>query len=112
MYNHGVSSNLYDRNLEVDDYNLYDTDCFDNAKTDIKMRDIQPGQAEENLENTVVYGTLTDDFDMKSKLQKDIILQKTVLMILKVLPEVRASEEFREVNLPFMTKHTNVGYPS
>lgn len=29
----------------------------------------------------------------------------------KAIPNVRSSDKFEEVNLPFMNKHTNVGYP-
>lgn len=93
----------------IDSKQFYDVDCWDNLKENI--RDIQPGQGKERLEISQKYGVPTKSINLKHMLKHDIILQKAVEIVCSELPCVRASHEFKVVNAPFLTKHTNVSYP-
>lgn len=108
-YNPSVTGKLYDTSLPVDSKQLYNIDCWDNFKDN--MRDIQPGQGEERRKVSIEYGKPTKEVDILWKLKHDITFQKAVDVVVELLPQVRASEEFHQINLPFMTKHTNVSYP-
>lgn len=99
----------YDFSLPVDSSQFYDVDCWDNLKEN--MRDIQPGQFNERRKVSIEYGTPTKNFDIVKMLKTDIVLQKAVEIIVNELPYVKASKEFKQVNLPFLTKHTNVSFP-
>nr|QAA77647.1 RNA-dependent RNA polymerase [Kumba picobirna-like virus] len=103
------TSKVYDENkplLSVDHYNVQ---CWQNNKEN--WRDIQPGQADERLAAAEEYTKATDSKRVFDLLERDKLFQKAVLLVLNALPEVRASEEFLEINLPFMSKHTNVNDP-
>jgi len=100
----------YDRTLPLRSKRHYDCDCYQNLKEN--MRDIQPGQEDERKKNLSIFARPTKSvFNVKAALQKDVVFQKTIELVMDVLPSVRASDEFHEINLPFMSKHTNVSYP-
>jgi hypothetical protein len=103
------TSKKYDENLPLTSYKHYGVQCWQNNKDN--WRQIQPGQADERKEAADIYTRATDAKKVYDLLEKDVIFQKAVMLVLNQLPEVRASEEFKEINLPFMTKHTNVGSP-
>lgn len=92
--------------LSVEHYNVQ---CWQNLKDN--WRDIQPGQADERKAAAADYTRATDSKKIFSLLEGDRVFQKAVLLVMSQIPEVRASEEFLEVNLPFMSKHTNVNDP-
>jgi len=108
-YNLDGKDGKYNFDLPIDSKQFYDVDCWDNLKED--MRDIQPGQEAERLEISKKYGKPTKPINLRRMLQHDLTLQKAVELICSELPFVRASHEFKEINLPFMTKHTNVSFP-
>lgn len=103
------TNKLYDENLPLLDYRHYGVQCWQNNKDN--WRQIQPGQADERKEAVKVYARATDPKKVYDLMTKDPIFQKAVMLVLNQMPEVRAAEEFKEINLPFMTKHTNVGSP-
>nr|QIJ70078.1 RNA-dependent RNA polymerase [Mischke partiti-like virus] len=98
----------YNDNLDLLDKDHYDVQCWSNRHEN--FRQIQPGQAEERLEATREYTRATKRIGLIQKLRSDPVLQKAVLLVFNQLPEVKASNQFLEINLPFMTKHSNVGY--
>lgn len=103
------TSKEYDENkplLSVDHYNVQ---CWQNLKDN--QRDIQPGQAKERVEAAKEYSVATDATKVLQLLKNDIVFQKAVKLVLDALPYVKASNEFTEINLPFMSKHTNVSDP-
>lgn len=108
-YNHDGKDKKYNFELPIDSKQFYDVDCWDNLKDN--MRDIQPGQEKERLSVSKEYGKPTRAINLRRMLKHDIIFQKAVELICSELPFVRATREFKQVNLPFMTKHTNVSYP-
>jgi hypothetical protein len=108
-FNPSKTGKIYDTKTPIGSDLLYNTDCWDNLKDD--MRDIQPGQAEERLKMTQTYGKPTKEVDIVRLLKHDTAFQKAVDVVCELLPSVKASEEFHEVNLPFMNKHTSVSYP-
>lgn len=103
------TSKVYDENKPLLSKDHYDVQCWQNLKEN--MRDIQPGQADERRKAANEYTVETKAVGIKEKLLKDPVFQKSVELVFKHLPDVKASNEFLEINLPFMTKHTNVGYP-
>lgn len=103
------TSDKYDENLPLLDKRHYDVQCWLNLKEN--MRDIQPGQAKQRDEFAHEYTRATKSFNLRDKLRNDPVFRKAVKLVFNALPEVKASNEFTEINLPFMTKHTNVGYP-
>lgn len=103
------TSKVYDENLPLLDARHYGVQCWQNNKDN--WRQIQPGQADERKEAAKKYTRATDAMMVYNLLEKDVVFQKAVMLVLSQMPEVRASDEFKEINLPFMTKHTNVGDP-
>nr|UDL14459.1 MAG: putative RNA-dependent RNA polymerase [Picobirnaviridae sp.] len=108
-YNGQGKSKKYNFSLPIDSKQFYDVDCWDNLKEN--MRDIQPGQEKERLAVSRLYSEPTKEFNLRRKLKTDLVLQKAVELVCQTLPSVRATHEFKEINLPFMNKHTNVSYP-
>ena len=103
------SKTEYDENLPLLSVDHYNVQCWQNLKEN--MRDIQPGQADERLKASEEYTRATETVGVRKMLESDPIFQKAVEWVFKMLPDVKASNKFTEINLPFMTKHTNVGYP-
>jgi hypothetical protein len=99
----------YDESLPLLDKRHYDVQCWLNLKEN--MRDIQPGQAKQRQESAKEYSRATKTYGIIKLLKNDLVFQKAVLLVFNSLPEVKANKNFTEINLPFMTKHTNVGYP-
>lgn len=99
----------YDESKPLTSKSHYDVQCWQNLKEN--MRDIQPGQEKEREQAALEYTRVTNSARVISRLKDDIIFQKAVMLVFNSLPEVKASKEFTEINLPFMSKHTNVGFP-
>nr|UDL14561.1 MAG: putative RNA-dependent RNA polymerase [Picobirnaviridae sp.] len=104
------SSDEYDENLPLLDRRHYDVQCHQNFKEN--MRDIQPGQADARRKMAHDYTKPTSNTceQIIHMLETDIVFQKAVTLVLDGMPAVKASDEIREIDLPFMTKHTGVGY--
>lgn len=99
---------VYDENLPLLDERHYNVQCWQNVHDD--FRQIQPGQAEERKEAAEEYTRATRSIGLIQKIKNDPVLQKAILLVFNQLPEVKASNQFLEINLPFMNKHSNVGY--
>lgn len=102
------TKSTYDENLPLLDKRHYDVQCWQNRHEN--FRQIQPGQAKERLEATKEYTRATKSIGLIDKIRKDPVLQKAILLVFNQLPEVKASNQFLEINMPFMSKHSNVGY--
>lgn len=105
----GAKPKGYNFNAPLESILHYNVDCWDNLKDN--MRDVQPDQAKQRSEVAAQFSVKPLELDVYKLLSTDVVFQKAVEIVFDLLPKVRASQEFREVNLPFMTKHTNVGYP-
>lgn len=101
--------NGYNMSLPLDSKQFYDVDCYDNLKDNQRM--IVPGLEEQRKENAIKFSEIPEEIGVRSLLLNDVVFRKAVEIVMDLLPKVAASKEFREVNLPFMTKHSNVGYP-
>lgn len=103
------SSVEYDDSKDVFSVDHYNVQCYQNMKEN--MRDIQPGQAKQREEMAQLYQT--DTFFNFNKviamIQKDQLFQKTIVLIMDMIPFVKADDNIIDINLPFMTKHTGVG---
>lgn len=101
----------YNNRLPLLDPELYWVDCELNVDPE-KWRDVKPGQVEEInkmlLEN---YVRPTKELNLYGMIDHDPNFKRSVELVTSELPVVVASHELREINLPFMSKHTNVGYP-
>jgi O6-methylguanine-DNA--protein-cysteine methyltransferase len=104
------SSTEFDDNLNVFSKKHYDVQCWQNLKEN--LRDIQPGQAKQREEMAQNYQKPTSNTveQIVKMIQSDVVFQKTILLLLDMMPAVRASDQIREIDLPFMTKHTGVGF--
>lgn len=104
------SSDQYDENLPLLDRRHYDVQCHRNYKEN--MRDIQPGQAKarQKLAHDYTKPTSNSCEQIIKMIENDIVFQKAIVLILDQMPAVKASDKIREIDLPFMTKHTGVGY--
>nr|UDL14516.1 MAG: putative RNA-dependent RNA polymerase [Picobirnaviridae sp.] len=105
------SKDTFDENIPLDSVEHYNVQCHQNMKDN--LRDIQPGQAKARQQMAKLYTKPTNNTvdQIMKKLETDPVFQKAVLLVLNQIPEVRASSEIREINLPFMTKHSGVGFP-
>lgn len=104
------SNSEFNDSLPLFDKAHYDVQCYQNLKDN--LRDIQPGQAKQRIEMAKVYQTpSTVSFDAVIKrIEGDVLFQKAIILVLDQMPYVRASDNITEINLPFMTKHTGVGF--
>nr|UDL14484.1 MAG: putative RNA-dependent RNA polymerase [Picobirnaviridae sp.] len=104
------SKTEFDDNLNIFDKAHYDVQCHQNMKDN--LRDIQPGQAKQRREMAKKYTTESSNNieQVIHLIETDIVFQKTILLILDMMPNVRASDKIREIDLPFMKKHTGVGF--
>lgn len=98
----------YDENLPLLDKRHYDVQCWQNVHEN--FRQIQPGQAEERKAAAEEYTRATKSIGLVQKIKTDPVLQKAISLVFQQLPEVKASNQFLEINMPFMSKHSNVGY--
>lgn len=99
----------YDETIPLRSIEHYHVQCWRAVKDN--MRDIQPGQAKQRQEMVRLYSSPPPDKDIRKLLLKDKDFQRAVEVVFSYFPEVVADPKFREINLPFMTKHTNVGPP-
>lgn len=105
------STDVYNETLPLLDKRHYDVQVHQNLKDN--LRDIQPGQAKQRsiLAHKYTKPTTNTIEYIINLLETDIEFQKAVSIVLDILPPVKAEDEIKEINLPFMTKHTGVGYP-
>nr|UDL14466.1 MAG: putative RNA-dependent RNA polymerase [Picobirnaviridae sp.] len=103
------SSSEFDETLPLFDKRHYDVQCHQNLKEN--LRDIQPGQADtrNRLAHDYTKPTSNSVEQIIQKIESDSLFQLAIKLILDQMPAVRASDEIREINLPFMTKHSGVG---
>nr|UDL14584.1 MAG: putative RNA-dependent RNA polymerase [Picobirnaviridae sp.] len=104
------SATEFDDSLPLFDKRHYDVQCWQNLKDN--LRDIQPGQAKQRQEMAIKYTKPTSNtYDVIiKKIETDIVFQKAIILVLDQMCEVRASDNIVEIDLPFMTKHTGVGF--
>lgn len=98
----------YNTSLSLTDVRHYDVDCWLNYNPK-KFRDIQPGQVEEINEMVTAYAKPTSAMDLLAMGGQQLL--KACELVCDELPRVSATKQIVPINLPFMTKHTNVGYP-
>lgn len=103
------STGNYDEDKPLTDFEHYCVQCRHNLKDN--MRDVQEGQQEQREEAVVTYSAETSQDIVFKLLQNDPVFEKAVEVVFNMLPQVRASEDFVEINLPFMSKHSNVSAP-
>jgi hypothetical protein len=109
----GQERTEYNQNLSVLDPDHYNVDCWLQNKFDDYMWDIKAGQAKQRAEFMAMYETMAklSFSDVYRLIQKDPIAQKACIVLLEVIPEVRADREIHNISSPFMGKDSNVGYP-
>lgn len=104
----GVKVDSYDESMPLDSKHFYDVDCWRNFKDN--WRDIQPGQADERLAQSKVFGEPMDPGPLFSVFQNDPVMRKAIEFVFASMPAVRATTGYENTALPFMRKHTNVGF--
>nr|UDL14465.1 MAG: putative RNA-dependent RNA polymerase [Picobirnaviridae sp.] len=111
LFKYNGSSNVYDESKPLDSVEHYNVQCHQNFKEN--MRDIQPGQAKtrEKLAHDYAKPTSNTIDQIIKMIETNPVFQKAILLVMNQLPEVKASSEIREINAPFMTKHSGVGAP-
>lgn len=97
----------YNVSLPLTSVDHYYTDCWLNFDPE-KWRDIVPGQVDEINEMIKSYSGPTNG---KIPSLDDPVFLKAIEVVLDQLPRVSATRKIVEINIPFMTKHTNVGAP-
>lgn len=102
-------TDTYDESLPICDIRHYWTQCWINWDLN-KFRDIGEGQVEEINETIAIYAKPTEAIDIRSKLSKDLVFAKAVEVVADSIPTVSATRNIVEIDLPFQTKHTNVGF--
>lgn len=75
------------------------------------MRDIQPGQATSRQETVAKYYTPTKPIGLRNMIMSDELMRLAIETVCANIPMVNSSRELKQVNLPFMSKHTNVSFP-
>lgn len=99
----------YDESIPICDIRHYWTQCWINWNLD-KFRDIGEGQVEEINEMIATYAKPTKAIDLRSKLSNDPVFAKAIEVVAESIPTVSATRNIVEIDLPFQTKHTNVGF--
>lgn len=100
----------YDTSKPVWDYNNYCVDCWRNFKRGAEVRHAVPNMNEARLKAFNEFKKPIKDVDIIGYL-KDPLFMKAVDFVLECIPRVHSAKEWRTVNLPFQTKHSNTGYP-
>jgi hypothetical protein len=104
----GPEQREYRLDIPIDDPNHY---CVDNWKNlDHNWRDQVPGQAEMRRKAFAEYAQPKPRVGIREKLLTDPLFRKAVGMVLDVLPPFTATPTVIEASIPFMKKHTSVGY--
>lgn len=101
----------YDTKSDPWDKKLYSVDCWRNFKEGVDIRHAVPGMNEKRQVEFLKFSKPIKDFDLITMLHRDSDLVKAVNFVMSNLPDVKATEKWEEVSLPFQRKHTNVGYP-
>lgn len=102
-------TDTYDESLPICDIRHYWTQCWINWDLD-KFRDVGKGQVDEINETIAIYAKPTEAIDLRSKLSKDPVFAKAIEVVADSIPTVSATRNIVEIDLPFQTKHTNVGF--
>jgi hypothetical protein len=103
----------YNQKLSVLDPDHYNVDCWLQNKFGDYMWDIKAGQAKQRAEFMAMYETtahLTIP-EVKKLLENDPIMQKACIVLLEVIPQVKADKVIHNISAPFMNKDSNTGYP-
>nr|APG78314.1 RdRp [Wuhan pillworm virus 4] len=105
----GPENVKYDSNLDPTDYSNYNVDVWSNMH---KMgSEVTPGANKRSLENFQAYLKSLMGADFVYLIKHDKTFYEVISFIMDLMPNVSSSDDIVEVNLPFQTKHTNVGYP-
>lgn len=109
LYRYNGSKDVFDDTKSLFSKEHYDVQCWQNLKEN--LRDIQPKQAEQRrvMAHKYTQATSNSITQVISMIIKNKLFQKAITIILNQMPEVRASDNIVEIDLPFMTKHTGVG---
>lgn len=108
----GPEKHEYNESCQVDDPDLYNTDCWNGWKETIW--DIVPGQEEETRKAFLEFANQVTNLSVSeliALIKKDPCLQRTIEIELKLWPEVQASREVTAISDPFMSKKSGVSYP-
>lgn len=97
----------YDESLPMRDAAHYNTQCWQQLHEN--MRQVVPGQADEREMAIKEYARATKPIGLREKLLNDPTFQKAVELVFNEMPYAKATDEWREINTPFMAKHSNVG---
>lgn len=97
----------YDETIPMRSHIHYNTQCRQQLHEN--MRQVVPGQADEREEAIKEYTRAAKPLGLRQKLLNDETFQKAVELVFNEMPFAKATDEWREVNTPFMTKHSNVG---
>lgn len=90
-------------------YDYYATDCWRNFKVSTELRHIKPNM---NKDRKVAFSKFMQPFNLNNitaDIPEDIV--KAYSIIDHVMPTAVPTRNIRSVNQPFMSKHSNVGYP-
>lgn len=102
----------YDTALAPYDEKHYNVDCWRNFKPDESIRHAIPNMNAARLKAFKKFERGIKDYDLINALRRDPQAREAVEYIWTDVPAVSTDQsKFYDVNLPFMTKHTNVGYP-
>lgn len=91
------------------DYSYYAVDCWRNFKRGTSLRHLTVDMTSLRVEAFNYFFKKFPKFPSIKGLPFNVFKSLTTLD--KVIPAVTPSHDIRTVNLPFMTKHSNVGYP-
>lgn len=103
----------YDPEWSPDDQRNYNVDCWRNFKRGSGIRHAIPKMNQIREKNfSKFYKPFKGEwsFEHSYKLHRSE-WEKVLKLLDRMVPDVWSSSHWMEVNLPFMTKHTNVGYP-
>lgn len=97
----------YDETIPLRSHIHYNTQCKQQLHKN--MRQVVPGQADEREAAIQEYTRAVKPIGLRKRLLEDPVFQKAVELVFNEMPYVKATDEWREVNTPFMSKHSNVG---
>lgn len=105
----GKQFETYNVHLPLLDKQHYFVDCWLNLDIN-KFRDIGEGQVEEVNSVITDYSRPTKAIGLHRLMDNDLQFNKAIEVVAEHLPQVSATRKIVEINVPFMTKHTNVGF--
>lgn len=107
----GKEKTNYDKSKSVTDIDHYYVDCWRNFKRGDQIRHVEPGMNKQRQKNFEKFEKPIDEIGIHKLFNSDVKFDLTLKILNEMIPHVKSSDKWEEVNLPFMNKHTNVGYP-